>query len=341
MKTDGLLISSIPNIIYYTGYSGFSESEREAFLIIKNENKILLTDSRYIEEVKNLKGIEAIECPAGRFLQDGKEILESLKIKTLEIEENDISAYEYKQLTKFAKVFPANLENLREIKSDEEIKNIKKACQIGDKAFKYIIKQLKVNKTEKEIAIELEFFIKRQKGDISFKPIIAFGKNSAVPHHQSDETRLKKNQIVLMDFGVKVNNYCSDMTRTVFFGTANKEFKDMYKVVLEAQQNAIKSIKIGIKTSEIDKISRDYITSNNFPNIIHAVGHGIGIEVHESPTLSPNSKEIVKNGMVFSIEPGIYLSNFGGVRIEDLVLVRGGYAELISHSKREIIEVNV
>lgn len=342
MKTDAVLISSVPNIIYFTTYSGFSEIEREAFLILVGKRKILLTDSRYIHEVSKIKNIEAIELSAGRFLTDsGKELFKALGIKTLGIEENNLTVREFKQLNKFVKTSPINLIQLRTIKNSDEIENIKLACKTSDMAFEFIIKQLNIGKTEKQIANELENYIKSQNGDISFKPIIAFGKNSAIPHHHSDETKLKKNQIVLMDFGVKINNYCSDMTRTVFAGIADDKFKNIYQTVLNAQLKSIEKIKAGVKLSEIDKAAREYITKNDFPNIIHAVGHGIGIEVHEAPNVSPGSNDKIKNGMVFSVEPGIYLPNYGGVRIEDLVLVRDDLPELISKAKREIIEVDV
>jgi len=341
-KSDAILISSVPNIIYLTGFSAFSETEREAFVLLTKNKKYIFTDKRYSEAVKKqTKGFEVNEDGAIYFLvYDAKQFFEKNNIKSLEVEENNLTVAEYKSLRKFVKIIPSEFSNNRIIKTTNEIDLVKKACKIGDEAFDFIITKLKVGITEKEISDELTNFFKSKIADTSFKPIVAFGPNSSIPHHETSNIKLKRNQIVLLDFGVKINNYCSDMTRTVFFGRAPKEFIEMYNTVLKAQELAISSIKEGIKSSVVDKSARDYILKQNYPNIIHSVGHGIGLEVHENPHISPNSKELLKNGMIFSIEPGIYIPKFGGVRIEDLVLLREGNAQLLSHSKREIIEIN-
>ena len=337
-----MLVSSVPNIVYLTNFSAFSEIEREAFVLITKNKKYIITDKRYSEAVrKQTRGFEVIETGAICFiLKEAKSFFEKNKIKTLEIEENDISVTEYKLLKKSAKLVPSDFSDRRFIKKENEIEKIKKACRIGDLAFEFILTKFKVGVTEKEISDELINFFKSKGAESSFKPIIAFGTHSSVPHHETGNTRLKKNQIVLMDFGVKFENYCSDMTRTVYFGKTPDKFKKIYETILESQKEAISKIEQDCKASDIDKAARDYIKENGYPNIIHSVGHGIGLEVHEKPHLSPSSLETIKNGMVFSVEPGIYIPDFGGVRIEDLVLVREGKAELISLSKREIIEVN-
>ena len=339
---DAKLISSAKNITYLTNISFFSETEREVYLIISKNKKIIITARRYSEEVrKKTKGFEVIDSGALNFIaNETGRFFKNEKIKSLGYEENNLTVSEFKILEKKIKMIPIDLRGLREIKSDEEIRNIKKACKIGDSAFNFILSKLMKGVTEREIADEFEDYFKSKNAGSSFQPIVAFGKNSSVPHHQSNNTKLRKNQIVLLDFGVKVNGYCSDMTRTVFFGSADSEFKRMHQTVLDAQQSAINTIKDGIKASNIDKAARDFIIKNGYPDIIHSVGHGIGLEIHESPSLSPKSKDIIKNNMVFSIEPGIYLNEYGGVRIEDLVLVRPTKAELISKAKRSLIELN-
>jgi Xaa-Pro aminopeptidase len=225
------------------------------------------------------------------------------------------------------------------------------------------LKKIKKGITEKELAYELEYLIKQKGADISFPPIVAFGANSSIPHHQTSDKRLKANSIVLLDFGAKLGSYCSDMTRTIFFGKANNKFKKMYKTVLDAQKKAIEKLSHlgggrlarrslgeagmdssevnsrGIKASVIDKIARDYIIKQGFPTIPHSLGHGIGIEVHEPPRLSPTSKVGLKPGMVFSIEPGIYMPGFGGIRIEDLVVLENKDPRLLTHSPKELIEI--
>lgn len=339
---DANLISSAKNISYISNISFFSETEREVFLIISKNKKFLITDRRYSEEIRNKTiGFEIIDSGALNFIaNETKEFFKKEKIKSLGFEENNLTVSEFKNLSKNINLIPIDLKSLREIKTNEEIKLIKRACKTTDSAFKFILSKLKVGVTERSIAHELEDYFKNKNVSNSFQPIVAFGKNSSIPHHESNNTKLRKNQIVLLDFGVKVSGYCSDMTRTVFFGKADAKFKRMYQTVLDAQKIAIGKIIDGIKASEIDKAARDFIIKNGYPNIIHSVGHGIGLEVHESPSVSPKSKDIIKNNMVFSIEPGIYLNEYGGVRIEDLVLVRPTKVELISKAKRGLIELN-
>ncbi len=346
-KLDAILVSSVGNIVYLTEYSGFSEIERECFLLLTKGKQYLITDGRYSQTLKKLRNFEVLDIGAHRFIsKEAPDFFKKLKIKTIGFEENDLTAAEYLLLKKLARVKPVDLRNLRTVKRDDEIKNIKLACKIGDLTFDFILDKLKLGITEKQVANQIELFIKQKNAEISFRPIVAFGKNSSTPHHLSGNTKLKRNQIVLLDFGVKINNYCSDMTRTVFFGKANNKFKEIYETVLAAQQKAIEYINgqlsmvnCQLLAKDIDKAARDYIASNNYSNIPHSLGHGIGIEVHEAPHLSPNSKDIIKPGMVFSVEPGIYIENYGGVRIEDLVLVTKNGAELISHANRDLIEI--
>lgn len=346
-KLDAILISSWSNITYLTSYSGFSQTERECFLLFTKNKKYLITDGRYTEAVKReTRGFKIIDIGAIRFLSDDKFKIFA-KLSSIAIEEDDLTVSELKKLKKHVKKTKnIDLSNFRIIKKDIEINNVKKACEIADNAFSSIINDLKIGVTEKEISNKLEESIKRSNAEISFPPIVAFGKNSALPHHLSSQTKLRKNQIVLLDFGAKVNNYCSDMSRTIFFGKANDRFKKMHSTVLSAQQSTINLLKSKIKNhksiraDDIDKIARDYIVKQGYPNIPHGVGHGIGIEVHESPFINLYSKENIKPGMIFSIEPGIYDPNFGGVRIEDLVLINKNKLELISRSRKEIIEVD-
>ncbi len=344
-KSDAILISSVPNIIYLTGYSGFSKEEREAFLLITKNAQYILADGRYIGSAKTLiPDFKLIEISSKNSV---KETLKNLKtkhkIKKLGFEGNNITFSEHKKLlTRFDDSNHQSLESLRSIKSSEEILKIKKACRLGDKTFDYILKKIKLGVSEKELAFEIEFFIKKHGADISFRPIVAFGKNSAIPHHQPSYKRLTtKDKFVLLDFGVKLNNYCSDMTRTVFFGKPTSEQKKMYETVLAAQQKVIESLHdISIydaMAKNVDKVARDYILSKGYETIPHSVGHGIGIDVHEAPHLSPKSKDILKEGMVFSIEPGIYIPGFGGVRIEDLVVLEKTNPRLLTTSTRDLI----
>lgn len=347
-KLDAILVSSIPNITYLTGFSNFSKDEREAFLLITKKSNYIFTDGRYSEAVeKYVKGFKLIEISSSFSLADvlAKFAIEK-KLRKIGIEEDNLTVTEYKKFRKiFKKLVNFNTSELRIIKSEHEISKIQKACQIGDLAYSHILKKLRINVTEKEIASEIELFIKGKGADISFEPIVAFGSNSSVPHHKSSNRKLKKGNIVLLDFGVKFENYCSDMTRTVFFGKPTRRQKEIYQTVLNAQKLAIEHIDLAglkrptceVRASEVDKVARDYIISKGYKTIPHSLGHGIGLEVHEAPHLSPISKDELKEGMVFSIEPGIYIKNFGGVRIEDLALLTAKGAKLLTTSPKRFI----
>lgn len=361
-KLDAILISSASNITYLTNYSGFSKEEREAYLFITKKFQYILTDGRYSQAIKtSIPDFELIEISSKNSV---KEILKYLKtkheIKKLGFEGHNISFLEHKKLLqRFDYSKHQSLHSLRIIKTSDEISKIENACKLGDKTFTYILKKIKLGISEKELANEIEFFIKKAGSDISFPPIVAFGKNSAIPHHQTSDKRLAtSDQLVLLDFGVKLNNYCSDMTRTIFFGKPTREQKKMYQTVLEAQEKAIDFLsqcyselvsesqtktrsqnKFGMTGKNIDRIARDYIIFKGYQTIPHSLGHGIGIDVHEAPHLSPKSKDVLKEGMVFSIEPGIYVPQLGGVRIEDLVFLRKNKIRLLTHSPKTIIEL--
>jgi len=297
---EGVLISSVSNITYLTGYVNFSKNEREAYLIVGEDFQYLITDARYSEAVK--KEVAHFTLFERNHQNKIEDLLKSLqkRIKTLGIEEDNLTVVEQKMLNKYFK----NLRHIeigkhRAIKTAEEIKKIEQAAKLGDEAFKFILGKIKPGVSEQEIAFELEFFIKRNRAELSFPSIVAFGKNSAIPHHQTGGTILsdQAGQFVLLDFGVKYENYCSDMTRTMFFGKPSEKQKRIYETVLKAQQKAIDYIHSAIKsgkkvmTAKADEVARDYITSKDYPTIPHSLGHGIGLEVHEHPSLSPKAKK--------------------------------------------------
>lgn len=347
-KFDGILISSVFDIQYLTGISNFSKEEREAFIFITVKNQFILTDARYCEMVvKKAPQFELLQISSNKPVKEHlKELAKKLKIKKIKINENEISAREFKIFQEiFDEVSHLEMGNFRNIKIGKEVEWIEKACELGDRAFKYLLKRVNSNITEEQLVNELEFFIRKNGGKISFEPIVAFGANASIPHHQTVDKKLNQGDFVLLDFGVKYKNYCSDMTRTLVFGKASQEQKRIYQVVREAQEKAVDYIlrftqndKMDIKAAEVDKVARDYIISKGYPSIPHSLGHGIGLQVHEHPFLSPRSKEILRQGMVFSIEPGIYIEKFGGVRIEDLyILEKNGLRQLTKSNKELII----
>ena len=235
----------------------------------------------------------------------------------------------------------------------QEIPLIEKACKLTDETFEYVLTKIKKGVTEKELSLEIQRFIRANGAGLSFRPLVSFGKNTAEVHHKSTDKKLKKNNIVMLDFGAKIEGFCSDMTRTVFIGRASRKQKKIYSAVLKAQQKAVKflmrvqpladtnSLVKGLNPSakEVDKVARDYIISQGYPTIPHGLGHGVGKKVHEPPKISPKSRAILKPGMVFSIEPGIYIKNFGGVRIEDLVVLEKTGPRILTKSPKRIIEL--
>lgn len=346
-RLDAVLISDVANIIYLTDYSGFSIEEREAFLLITPKSQFIFTDGRYSEAVKNLiPDFELVEIGNGNKFKDLlSKLVKTLKITKLGAEEADLKVSEFKQIRKIVKnIKDFKAHESRSIKTEEEIALIEKACSIGDEAFRYILTKIKTGISEIQLAYLLENFIRERGFEPSFKTIVAFAGNSALPHHQTGERKLQKGDFILLDFGVKFKNYCSDMTRTLVFGKASDKQKKIHKTVLEAQKKAVEYIKnqtsgVRVFARGADKTARDWIIKKGFPEIPHSLGHGIGIEVHEHPYLSPNSKETLEEGMVFSIEPGIYLPGFGGVRIEDLFVLEKNGVRQLTNNPKELIEI--
>lgn len=231
-------------------------------------------------------------------------------------------------------------------KSPQSIEAIKKACKVADLTFEYILPQLKSGVTEKEIVKKINKFIRGNSDGTSFRPIAAFGKNSSEIHHQHPtDTKLKNGDFIMFDFGAKIEGYSSDITRTLFFGKATEKQKRLYQAVLEAQLRALEFLKSSIinnksiPSKEVDKVARNFLLSKKYPEMPHSLGHGIGKKVHSGLRLSPKSKSNLHPGMVFSIEPGIYIKNFGGVRIEDTVLLKENELEILTTSPKHLIEL--
>lgn len=339
---DGLFISSPLQIGYVTNFFGISPTERESFVLVTKSACYILTSLLYFEDVKKISpNCIPVELSAEVSWVDAiAQIVSKEKLQKIGFEEYNLTLAEYKYLTsKVTNVIPVIIRNLREIKDLAEIEAIKKACQIGDDAFSKIVDVIKPGVTENDIAFALENVMRNHRALPSFPTIVAFGSHAAVPHHRSSDSVLEKNNFVLMDFGVQFANYCSDMTRTIYVGNISEEEKRLYNAVKNAQQKAFVYIQSTNNASaqEADKIAREYIVSQGYPQFPHSLGHGIGLEVHESPSLSPYAKDVLKQGMVFSIEPGIYLPGKTGVRIEDLVTITSRVEQLTLASKDLLI----
>lgn len=222
----------------------------------------------------------------------------------------------------------------------DKLSSTTRACAITDECFEFILKKVKVGVTERGLATDIRKFINKKGARLAFHTIVAFGENAHEIHHIPTNKKLNsKSQFILFDFAARVNGYCSDMSRTVVFGKATNKQKKIYNAVLTAQEMAIKAIKPNIKTYVLDRIARDYIFNKGFDPIPHTLGHGVGKQVHEGPRIGPTSADILKVGDIFTIEPGIYIKGFGGVRIEDVLVLTKTGAKLLTNSPKKLLEV--
>jgi Xaa-Pro aminopeptidase len=340
---DLLLVTALPNIRYLCGYTGSN-----GILLISKDKAIFLTDFRYKEQVKKeVKGAE-IKIPQKELFSFLTEInlLKGKRIKA-GFEEKYLTFQLYQRLkTLLPQVLWVPTENLVEsllvTKDEEEIKKIKKAADISAKAFEEILPFFRPGTKELDIAAELEYRIRRNGGSGSaFEPIVASGLRSAMPHARASSKTLKKGEFVTLDFGASYDGYVCDITRTVVLGNATPRQKKIYDLVLKAQTKAINSARSGMKGFELDKVSRDIIKKAGYKEYFgHGLGHGIGLLVHDPPGINTKSQEVLRPGMVITIEPGVYIPGWGGVRIEDDVLITRNGCKILTHIDRELLELS-
>lgn len=333
-----VLISSPENIYYFSGFTG-----GEGALFIDKNRRLLFTDSRYTVQARaqapDFEIIDIAEKSLSAFL--GGEALQAIGF-----EEDFVTFQTYLGLKKMAKQsawIPASdkILNIRMIKDKTELAAISSACRLADSAFSYILTQITPGKTEREIALLLEFHM-RENGadDLSFETIAASGVRSALPHGTATDKVIEKNDFFTLDFGCKLNGYCSDMTRTVVVGKADDRQKLIYETVLSAQEAALAELTAGVPAKVVDSVARSIIKDAGFGKYFgHGLGHSVGLKVHEKPSLSPKCSDILLPDELMTVEPGIYIENYGGVRIEDLVVIKEtGYENMVT-SPKELIEL--
>jgi Xaa-Pro aminopeptidase len=333
---DGFIVSSKGNITYLTQFPN-----PDAYLLVASNGLTYFTDSRYTHQAqRELRGIARLKKINGSAFKLIAQSCAELGLKRIGFEERDLPYAEYKKINSCLKtgsyLVPTHgiIEELRETKKAGEIAKIKKALKITALAMEFIRDFIRPGVSELEIAAELERFIRYQ-GAIgsAFDIIVAFGENSCHPHHLPTARRMKENDIVLIDAGVEYLGYKSDLTRVFFLGKINTLARRIYALVLKAQEMAIKKIKPGARAAFIDAASRKYIAGKGYGNyFMHSLGHGVGVNIHEDPSISSKSEDILKEGMVFTVEPAIYLPGKFGIRIEDMVLVTKKGCEVLSGS---------
>ena len=340
LNLDGIIISNPTNVKYLTGLS------EEGYLIIGNRENMFITDSRYIESVnRNLTIDDEIIAYDSR-------TLDKYDYENIFFEDENIGFEEkyvtYEQYKKYLQMFQVSLnetdgiiENQRIVKDEEEIEYIKKACEITDEAFKYILDFLEEGITEKEVAFEIEKYMVTHDSDgIAFDLIVAFGENTSMPHAVPTDRRLKKGDIIQFDIGCKFKGYCSDFSRVVFTEEPTDDQKRIYDFLIDQQKKLSIAFRDGANIKQIIKDRENDYKLKNYA-VMHAFGHGVGLDIHEQPFLNSKMDNYAKENSVIAIEPGVYLPGEFGMRIEDTYLVEKVGTKQLTTSKKDYIVIDI
>ncbi len=337
-RMDCLFVFSLPNIFYLTGFTGSA-----GVLLVEEGRATLFTDGRYAlqarEEVKSAKVVitrtGALKAAARRARRHARAGFEA--------------GCGYRTWCTLAELLGARrlrpadglVEELRMVKEDSEIESIREAVETNSRVFDEVVPLIKPGVTELDIAAELEYRMRRYGGERpAFETIAAAGWRSALPHARAGSRPLGKNEFLVLDHGVILGHYASDMTRTVYLGTADRRARTLYGVVQEAQQRAIEAVRAGVACSVVDRAARGHIARCGFDQLFtHSTGHGLGIEVHEGPRVAARETTKLPAGSVITIEPGVYVPDYGGVRIEDVVVVRERGAEVLTRTPKHLLEL--
>lgn len=332
-----VLISGGANVFYYSGFTS-----EDAYLLITRSDRYIITDSRYFIQAR----LEASDFEIADISKGWKYVFNDISENTVCFEENNITFAEYEKISACAekkRFIPKQkeIDAPRRIKDKKEIELIAAAEHLGDMAFSHILEVLNTGMSEREIALELEMYMRGMGADgLSFETIAASGVRSAMPHGTASDKTTEKGDLLTLDFGCVYKGYCSDMTRTVVFGNPTAEQSEIYSLVLAAQTAALDFIRPGVSCAEADNAARRVIQEGGHgAEFTHSLGHSVGTEIHENPVFSPKSKDILCEGNVMSVEPGIYIDGWGGVRIEDLTAVIDGKIVNLTKSPKELIVI--
>lgn len=339
-KLDAILITSAVNRRYITGFTGTAG----AAIISKNETRFI-TDFRYTEQAtEQAKGFDIVEHKQAIDLEI-KDQVKDMNVKRLGFEKDHVTYSKYEDYKKVieAELVPVSglVEDLRLIKTADELSIMKQAAKIADDAFEHIQAYIKPGVKEIDISNELEFFMRKQgAASSSFDIIVASGKRSALPHGVASDKGISSGELVTLDYGALYNGYCSDITRTFAVGEISDELKKIYDTVLEANLRGVDGIKPGITGKEADALTRDYIKEEGYGDHFgHSTGHGLGLEVHEGPGLSHKTDRKLATGMVVTVEPGIYVPGVGGCRIEDDIVITETGNERLTFAAKDLIQL--
>ncbi len=332
-KADGFIFISTYNRFWITGVN-----TTFGYAIVTKNNVYYLIDARDYECCKSQ--LKNIKCVLYNSFNDLKALVNKLKIKKLLFENDYVSYLDFNNVLKKLnnKLIPINTCILRAQKTPEEIANIRKSMDIAASAINYIKKTIKVGMSEKQVKQMLTIYMLNKGATAtSFDLIVAFGENTANPHHQSTDRKLKNNEFITCDIGCIYNGYCSDITRTFWLGKPSKKMQEIYNIVLHSNELGIEAAKVGITGKSLDNVCRSYINKyKEYKDLfVHGTGHGVGIEIHELPNVKPTYEEKILDNSIITIEPGIYVPGFGGVRIEDSVLVAKKEIEVLTKKAKK------
>ncbi len=338
LGADAMLVTKLVNVRYLTGFSG------SAGTVLIGGEDVFFTDSRYdVQSAHEVPDCRRVVPAPGEEKVLAREVL-AAGIGRLAIEASHVTLAQAKQ---WREQMPAVsfvetsgiVEELRKVKDAGEVERLRRAASFGDEGLTALLGRLKEGMTESDVAAELEDTMRRAGSDgLSFPTIVAFGESAAEPHHRPGERRLKRGDLIKLDFGATYEGYHSDMTRTISFGKPIPALETIYEIVRSAQQAGVEAVASGKNAGEVDDAARSVIEKAGY-SFGHGTGHGCGLEVHEAPTVRRGSDDMLSDGMAITVEPGIYLPGVGGVRIEDLVVVTNGGCDILTRSPKELITV--
>jgi Xaa-Pro aminopeptidase len=348
-RLDALLVTHLPNVRYLCGFTGSA-----AVLLLTEKGSVFFSDGRYTAqaraEVRGARIAIAGKSPliaAGEWLAAHRRKLGGNRRRRLGIEAEHLTVASYGRLAKLAgsdfrlQPSPALVEQARMVKDADEVERIRAAAALGAGLFETVLAAIRPGVKEAEVAAEMEYAARKAGADgMSFPTIIASGKRSALPHGQASEARIPSNGFVVCDFGVILSGYCSDRTRTIYVGRPSQEARRLYEAVREAEQAALDAVRPGRAVAEVDGAARKLLQKRGLAKYFtHSTGHGVGLEIHEAPRVAARQTEILRPGMVITVEPGVYLPGQWGIRIEDMVVVTEQGCEVLSPTSKELIAI--
>ncbi len=333
-----VVVSKPENRRYFSGFTGSS-----GMLLVSADQARLITDFRYIEQA-------ALEAPAFIVVRHGSDMYDTLANEVKAIGggkigfESDFATWEAheKMNAVIGNLFPLHLDRLRMVKDEAELAALRVAVRLADRAFDHILSFIKPGVSERDVALELEFFMRKNGAEkAAFDIIVASGPRSALPHGRAGERLIAAGDFVTMDFGAVYDGYHSDITRTVVVGKATDRQREIYSLVYAAQHAGLEAVAAGRTGREVDEAARRIIGNAGYADYFgHGLGHGVGLAIHEEPRLSPSGDEVLTANMTVTVEPGVYLPDWGGVRIEDTVVVTAGGVQILTASSKELIQID-